>query len=166
MASFDLSNLGGQMENLKFYCGFWCGKKGRFWCILKWKYQFWLSEALAKFEIVLLSKISYHAGLLQQQLKCINKGKRRLTLLWLAPAHNSLFTYTYIKNLLYNFCWSNFKKLFNGNSTQENYLKTILETLFNQCVIVSPLLPSGRPTPVNMCWVALVRWLCSELRWA
>ena len=22
MASFDLSNLGGQMENLKFYCGF------------------------------------------------------------------------------------------------------------------------------------------------
>ena len=45
-ASFDLSNLGGQMENLKFYCGFWCGKKGRFWCTFKWKYQFWLSEAL------------------------------------------------------------------------------------------------------------------------
>ena len=41
MASFDLSNLGGQMENLKFYCG----KKGRFWCTFKWKYQFWLSDA-------------------------------------------------------------------------------------------------------------------------
>ena len=46
MTSFDLSNLGGQKENLKFYCGFWCGKKGRFWCNFKWKYKFWLSEAL------------------------------------------------------------------------------------------------------------------------
>ena len=35
MASFDLRNLGGQMENLKFYCGFLCGKKGRFWCTFK-----------------------------------------------------------------------------------------------------------------------------------
>ena len=46
MTSSDLSNLGGQKENLKFYCGFWCGKKGRFWCNFKWKYKFWLSEAL------------------------------------------------------------------------------------------------------------------------
>ena len=42
-------------------------------------------------------------------------------------------------------------KTFQENFTGENYLKTILETHFNQCVIVSTLLPSGRPTPVNMC---------------
>ena len=35
MASFDLSNLGGQMENLKLYCGFLCGKKEKNWCIFK-----------------------------------------------------------------------------------------------------------------------------------
>ena len=29
-------------------------------------------------------------------------------------------------------------KTFQENFTGENYLKTILETLFNQCVIVSP----------------------------
>ena len=43
MASFDLSNLGGQMENLKFYCG----KKGRFWCTFSESINFdYLFEAL------------------------------------------------------------------------------------------------------------------------
>ena len=46
MASFDHINLGGSMENPKYYFGFWCGKKQRFWFIIKWKYQFWIPEAL------------------------------------------------------------------------------------------------------------------------
>ena len=41
------------------------------------------------FKIVLSSKISYPAVQLLQQLKCINRGRRRLTLLF--SVHNSLF---------------------------------------------------------------------------
>ena len=34
VASFDHSNLRGQVENLKFYCGFLCGKREDFGVIL------------------------------------------------------------------------------------------------------------------------------------
>ena len=60
MALFDLSNLGGQMENLKFYCGFDVEKREDFGAPL--------SESIN-------IDYPYPAVLLLQKLECVNRER-------------------------------------------------------------------------------------------